>query len=43
MAGRGSSNGEALRAELSQSFEVKTPMGTMRLRQSVQARRLGNC
>jgi Protein of unknown function (DUF3617) len=43
MQGLGSAKLGADSAELQQSFTVKAPIGTMNLKQSVSARRVGSC
>jgi Protein of unknown function (DUF3617) len=43
MQGVGSASIEANRASLRQSFEVITPFGAMKLTQSVEAQRVGDC
>lgn len=43
MPGQGSATIDAQSAELVQSFEVKTPMGTRSLQQTVRAKRVADC
>jgi hypothetical protein len=43
MQGSGSGTLNAASAEINQSFEIKAPMGTVKLQQVLQAKRLGDC
>jgi Protein of unknown function (DUF3617) len=43
MQGTGSGTLATERAELQQSFVIKAPIGSLNLKQTVSARRLGNC